>query len=59
MQLQDLPAKIGHRILRSVTWTGVDARSPRHILLRHAVMQLNRIGGRASVLRAAAARLFD
>jgi hypothetical protein len=58
MQLQDLPTKVSRRILRSVTWTGIEAALPSRILLRHFVVQLNRIGGRASILRAAAARLF-
>jgi hypothetical protein len=57
MQLQDLPTKISRRILRSVTWTGIDAALPSQIL-RHLIVQLNRIGGRASILRAAAVRLF-
>jgi hypothetical protein len=58
VRLQDLPTKVSRRILRSVTWTGVDAALPSHILLRRAIVQLNRIGGRASILRAAAVRLF-
>jgi len=58
MQLQDLPAKISQRIVRSVTWTGVDAALPSHISLRYLIVQLNRIGGRASILRAAAVRLL-
>jgi hypothetical protein len=58
VRLQDLPKKVSRRILRSVTWTGVDAALPAHSLLRHLVVQLNRIGGRASIWRAAAVRLF-
>jgi hypothetical protein len=58
MQVQDLPAKISQRILRSVTWTGIDAALPGHISLRYLIARLNRIGGRASTLRAAAVRLF-
>ena len=58
MQLQDLPTKVSRRILRSVTWTGIDAAFPSRILLRHLVVQLNRIGERASILRAAAVRLL-
>jgi hypothetical protein len=46
MQLQDLPAKIRRHILRSVTWTGIDAALPSEISLRHLILQLNRIGGR-------------
>ena len=58
MQLQDLPTKISQRILRSITWTGVDADLPGHVLRRHLIVQLSRIGGRVSNLRAAVVRLF-
>jgi DNA-binding transcriptional regulator PaaX len=58
MQLEDLPTKISQRILRSVTWTGVDAELPGHIWRRHLIVQLSRIGGRVSNLRAAVIRLF-
>jgi hypothetical protein len=58
VRLQDLPKKVSRRILRSVTWTGVDAALPSQILLRHVIVQLNRISVRASILQAAAARLL-
>jgi hypothetical protein len=57
-RLQDLPTKVSRGILRSVTWTGVDAALPIHILLRRLIVQLNRMVGRASIMRAAALRLF-
>ena len=57
MQLEDLPTKISQRILKSVTWTGVDAELPGHVLRRHLIVHLSRIGGGVSILRAAVARL--
>jgi hypothetical protein len=53
--LQDLPSKISHRLLRSVTWTEVDGAFP--IRLRQLVGRAARAGQRLVNARAALAWL--
>jgi hypothetical protein len=51
--LQDLPSKISHLLLRSVTWTVVDGAFPAHGPLRKLAGRVARLGRRWVSLRAA------
>jgi hypothetical protein len=53
MLLQDLPSKISHRLLRSVTWTEVEGAFPAHGPLRKLSDRAARLGRRWISLRAA------
>jgi hypothetical protein len=46
VRLQDFPSKMRHRLLRSVTWTEVDAAFDLHIPLRIVVRLAARVGQR-------------
>jgi hypothetical protein len=49
--LQDLPAKTMHRLLKSVTWTEVDAVSPAKTPLRRVIGLIGHSGLRSVNLR--------
>ena len=55
--LQDLPSKTSRRLLKSVTWTEVDAASPAYSPLRDLVGRVARRGQHLVNLRAAIAWL--
>jgi hypothetical protein len=46
MLLQDLPSKMAHRILRSVTWTEVGSFHRATTSLRHFVIHVAALGRR-------------
>jgi hypothetical protein len=56
VRLQDLPSKTSHRLLRSVTWTGIDAGFTAHIPLRQLFRRIARLGQRLANLPTAIAR---
>jgi hypothetical protein len=57
VQLEDLPSKTSHRLLKSVTWTEVEGASHAHIPLRQLLGKVARRGQRLVNLRAAIAWL--
>jgi hypothetical protein len=57
VRLQDLPSKLSLRVLRSVTWTGIDRASSPHTPLRKWVERIARRSRRLVNLRTSIARL--